>query len=315
MKIVLAAEESAGVQALRLIEAQAGVELVAVLTATPSGGKRGVVVADIAEKLGCTLLPATHVRDTAFAGWLQDQQVDMLINVHSLLIMRGDVVDAPRIGSFNLHPGPLPGYAGLNAPSWAIVNGEARHAVTLHWMTAGVDTGAIVDEAWFDLDQATTGLSCSMQCMRQGVPMIGELIAKALQDPVSIPARPQNGGERVLYRKGDVPFGGKIDWHQPANRLDAFIRAADYHPMPSPWGHPATALNGRRLDVIKVQRTGRAAAAQPGTLWMNDDGLVEVATGDEWLIIKRAQRDGRVLQPTDLLEDGDRLKPIGEDVA
>ncbi len=81
----------------------------------------------------------------------------MLINVHSLLIMRGDVVEAPSIGSFNLHPGPLPGHAGLNAPSWAIFNDEARHAVTLHWMTAGIDTGAIVSEAWFDLPRTSSG--------------------------------------------------------------------------------------------------------------------------------------------------------------
>ena len=311
MKVVLAAEEAAGIQALRLIAAQEGIELVAVLTGAPSGTNRGVVVADVALKLGCELLPAERVRDKAFAGWLRDERVDMLINVHSLYIIHGDVIEAPMIGSFNLHPGPLPGYAGLNAPSWAVFNGEERHAVTLHWMAAGVDTGAIAYEAWFDLKANDTGLSCSMQCMRLGVPLVGQLIEMALQDPNAIPARPQGDSERVLYKKGDVPFNGKIDWGQPAARLDAFIRAADYHPMPSPWGHPVTALNGMSLDVVKVQRTERASDAAPGTLTMDEAETIQVATGDEWLTIKRIQQDGRVLKPADLLEKGSRLESLG----
>ena len=73
---------------------------------------------------------------------MREQGVDLLLNVHSLyLIARRTVVAAPRIGSFNLHPGPLPEYAGLNTPSWAIYNGEREHGVTVHWMEPGVDTG------------------------------------------------------------------------------------------------------------------------------------------------------------------------------
>lgn len=310
MRVVLAAEEAAGIQALRLIATQQGVELVAVVTGTPSGTNRGVVVADVAQKISCPLLPAEQVRDKAFAVWLQTMNVDMLINVHSLFIIHRDAVTAPRIGSFNLHPGPLPGYAGLNAPSWAIFNDEERHAVTLHWMAAGVDTGAIAYDAWFDLDPDATGLSCSLQCMRLGVPLIGQLLATALQDRSAIPARPQADGARVLYKKDDIPFSARIDWAQPAARLDAFIRAADYHPMPSPWGHPATVLNGVSLDVVKVQRTGRAVDAAPGTMAMSEAGFVEVATGDEWLIIKRIQQDGRVLSPADLLEVGRQFESL-----
>ncbi|MEM9443632.1 MAG: hypothetical protein AAGA73_24580, partial [Pseudomonadota bacterium] len=108
MRVVLAAEEAAGVKALRLIAEREGVELVAVLSSAARGTQRGVVVADVATTLGSVLLPAKQVRDPAFATWLQDECVDMLINVHSLHIVHEDVVRAPRIGSFNLHPGPLP---------------------------------------------------------------------------------------------------------------------------------------------------------------------------------------------------------------
>ncbi len=32
-----------------------------------------------------------------------------------------------EVGAINFHDGPLPRYAGLNTPAWAIINGEAEH--------------------------------------------------------------------------------------------------------------------------------------------------------------------------------------------
>ena len=291
---MIAAEETAGLQALRWIAAQEGVELVAVLTTAPSGTKRGVGVADVAGRLGCTLLPAEQVREPSFGRWMRAERIDLLLNVHSLYVIHDEVVAAPRIGSFNLHPGPLPGYAGLNAPSWAIFNGERRHAVSLHWMAAGIDNGAIAYDAWFDLDPTATGLSASIQCVRLGLPLIEALVATALTNPGAIPARPQNQAERRYYKRGDIPFGGKLDWGLPAATLDAFIRAADYHPMPSPWGHPTACLDGIPLGIVKVRRTERACDAAPGTLAMGEAGAIEVATADEWLILHQIHDGGQV---------------------
>lgn len=41
-------------------------------------------------------------------------------------------------------------------PSWAVYNGERSHAVTLHWLDAGIDSGPIAWEQSFKA--ATTGL-------------------------------------------------------------------------------------------------------------------------------------------------------------
>jgi methionyl-tRNA formyltransferase len=306
----MAAEEAAGVQALRWIAAQQGVELVAVLTAAPSGTKRGVVVADVAGRLGCKLMPAEQVRDSDFGRWMRAERIDLLINVHSLYVIHDEVVAAPRIGSFNLHPGPLPGYAGLNAPSWAICNGERRHAVSLHWMAAGIDTGPIAYDAWFDLDTTATGLSASMRCVRLGLPLIEALVATALTDPRTIPAWPQNHAQRRYYKRCDIPFGGKLNWGLPAATLDAFIRAADYHPMPSPWGHPTTSLDGTPLGVVKVRRTGRACDAAPGTLAMGETGAIEVATADEWLVLQHIHHGGQVRPAVEHLQAGGQFESL-----
>ena len=68
--------------------------------------------------------------------------MDLILNVHSLHLIRKEILDLPRLGSFNFHPGPLPRYAGLNSVCWALYRGETKHGVTLRswWriMTPGL---------------------------------------------------------------------------------------------------------------------------------------------------------------------------------
>jgi len=129
LSVVLAGEESAGLRALRLIEGS-GHRVAAVLTSPPGeqgSGPAGAGPAGAAglwraaEKAGHPTLAAVSLADADRAAKLArrfaDEEVDLLLNVHSLHVVRPEVLRAPRIGSFNLHPGPLPRYAGLDAVS------------------------------------------------------------------------------------------------------------------------------------------------------------------------------------------------------
>jgi methionyl-tRNA formyltransferase len=287
MRVLLVAEESAGIQALRALE-RSSHEIAAVMTAPPTRGG-GATVGSVAEQLGVRLLPSERVRDAATADWIRDERVDLLVNVHSLYLIHADVVAAPRIGSFNLHPGPLPEYAGLNAPSWAIYNGEARHGVTVHWMEPGVDTGAIAYESRFDLVPSDTGLSVSVRCVREGVPLIERLLDAAALDPASIPRREQDLSRRRYFRRADVPDGGRILWTRPAERIVDLVRAADYFPFPSPWGTPTATLAGREVAVLKASRTREPAHTSPGTLGDERNGAVLVAADDELVLVERVR--------------------------
>lgn len=300
------AEESAGIQVLRALVAGPH-EVVAAMTAPPTRGG-GTTVAVVAEQLGVSVLPSERVREAETAEWLREHEVDLLLNVHSLYLIHGDVVAAPRIGSFNLHPGPLPRYAGLNAPSWAIYNGETRHAVTVHWMEPGVDTGAIAFESWFDLTDYDTGLSVSVRCAREGVALMERLLEVAAEDPAAIPRREQDLSKRHYYRRGEVPDDGRITWEHPARLIVDLVRASDYFPFPSPWGSPTTRLNNEELRVLKASRTGEWSDEAPGTVGeAAEGGGVRVAAADEWVIVERVLADGRPQPASEILKPGVQL--------
>jgi methionyl-tRNA formyltransferase len=107
------------------------------------------------------------------------EDVDLLLNVHSLHIIHPAVLAATQIGDFNLHPGPLPHYAGLNVVSWSIYRGETQHGVTIHKMEDVVDTEAIAYQEMFDLNEDDSGLRVSSTCTRVGLKLIDSLLDAA----------------------------------------------------------------------------------------------------------------------------------------
>ena len=291
MRVVLAAEEAAGLQALRMVAESEEHELVAVMTSTPGP-------ASAAERLGVPVWDAGVVRNPALGSGLAEAKTDLLLNVHSLYVIHPEVLEAPSVGSFNLHPGPLPRYAGLNAPSWAIYNGESRHACTLHWMTAEIDAGLIAYEAWFDLTPADTGLTASAKGVKHGMPLVGRLLADA---PASIPAAEQEGERRYYGR--DAPHDGRLPWTLPARTVDALVRASDFGPFPSPWGRPVATLDGSEVEFLRTALTGRPADADAGSVGENG----HVAAADEWVAVERVRIDGETVAGRDVLPVGTRL--------
>ena len=107
MNVVLAAEETAGLHMLRAL-ARSNHQLVAVLAAPPEPGASAASVWAVARASGFQTWPAKMVKDPNLADRLRSERVDILLNVHSLYIIHKDVSAAPRLGDFNLHPGPLP---------------------------------------------------------------------------------------------------------------------------------------------------------------------------------------------------------------
>jgi methionyl-tRNA formyltransferase len=303
LRVLLIGEEAAAVQTLRML-AGSPHDMVAVMTRGFEGHSNGATVAGAATRLGYRVWPAHQVRDPGFADTVRREGVDLLLNVHALSVLPADVVSAPQIGSFNLHPGPLPRYAGLNAPSWAIYHGEQTHAVTVHWMEGGIDTGPIAYEAQLTVDDDDTGLTLSAKCVRAGLPLLGELLQAAATG--GVPRKPQPNLPRRYYGR-EVPNDGRVLWTESAAQIVNFIRACDYLPFTSPWGYPRAYLAGREVSVLKAKRTGEQSNTPAGTIGRRVDGEVMVAAGDEWVWVQRVQAGSFSSAAAEVLRPGERF--------
>ena len=310
LRVVLVAEGAAGSHVLRALD-ESEHEVVLVVASDDGGSLSGV--RRLAQSLGVSVVGSGELRDPLFEERIRAAATDLLLNVYSLHILPQNVVSAPRIGSFNLHPGPLPEYAGLNVASWAIYRGETSHGVTLHWMDDGIDTGPVAYSSSFPIGADDTGLTLGLACIRHGVPLVRALLDAAVRDPAAIPRRPQRlGSRRYFGREGPTT---DVRWSRPAAQIVDHVRACDYRPFPGPWPLPATRVRGRQVELVSAARSGKATDVEPGTVGPVDAAGAWVGAGDEWVVVSALHAEGRAADPAEVLRPGDQCEPLGSTAA
>lgn len=306
MKVVLVGEGSAATRVFLALQQQQ-IPITAVLTSPPDAKDRSAGgLWNIVSQAGLEPWPAKLVTDPQLAERLRATGPDILLNVYSLYLIRREILTVPPLGSYNLHPGPLPKYGGLNSMCWAIYRGERQHGVTVHQMVPKVDAGPIVFQEMFAIEEEDTGLSVATKCIQVGVGLILRLL-EAAQSPAGIPLAPQDLSQRDYFGRG-VPQEGKILWVVPARNVFNFVRACDFDPFPSPWGHPKTFFQSREITVTKASLTGKPCHVPPGTAGSVTAAGAEVACQDEWLLVQRIQVDKTSCSPMNVLNPGGELK-------
>lgn len=84
-------------------------------------------------------------RSAAGIERLRAMNLDVLLSIHFPYLVPASVLDLPRMGAINLHPGFLPYNRGWHTPSWAILDGTPIGA-TLHFMSQEIDAGDIIHQ-------------------------------------------------------------------------------------------------------------------------------------------------------------------------
>ena len=305
MNVVLVGEGSAATQVFQaLLKRKASI--VAVLTSPRGQSSTAGGLWKLVEQSGLDPWPAKWVKDPQLAERLRALRPDILFNVYSLYLICGEILSVPALGSYNVHPGPLPKYAGLNSMCWAIYRGETQHGVTVHKMVPEVDAGPIVFQEMFDIEEQDTGRSLATRCIKVGVSLALRLL-DAVQSPEGISLTPQDPSQREYFGKGP-PQDGLVSWAEPARKVFNFVRACDFAPFRSPWGQPRARRNGQELLITKVSLTGKACSSVPGTVGQVDEAGAEVACRDEWLMVPRLTSGGESRSAAELLKRGDRLQ-------
>jgi methionyl-tRNA formyltransferase len=305
MKVVLVGEGSAATQVFQALQ-QRQIPVIAVLTSPPDAKDRSAGgLWNVVSQAGLEPWPAKLVQDPQLAERLCATGADILLNVYSLYLIRSEILTVPPLGSYNLHPGPLPKYAGLNSMCWAIYRGERHHGVTLHQMVEKVDAGPIVFQEMFPIEDKDTGLSVATKCIQVGIKLILRLV-EAAQSSAGITLAPQDLSQRDYFGR-EVPQEGKILWVVPARHVFNFVRACDFEPFASPWGYPKAVFNSREMKVTKTSLTGKPCHVRPGTVGSVTAAGVEVACQDEWLLVQRIQVDKKSCSPMEVLKPGGEL--------
>ncbi len=109
------------------------------------------------------------------------QSFDYLFSIVNPHILNASVLALPKSGTINFHDGRLPGYAGVHATSWAILNGETTHAVTWHLVDQGIDTGPTLVQSPVSILPDDTAYAFNLRCFDTALTSFNAVLQKITQ--------------------------------------------------------------------------------------------------------------------------------------
>lgn len=230
------------------------------------------------------------------------QHFDYLLSVTNLRMLPADLLARARRLAINFHDGPLPRYAGLNAPIWALMQGEDQHGITWHVMTAEADTGEVLVSRPIPIEPEDTGFTLNARCYEAGLAAFGELL-DAL-DAGTLRPQPQDLSQRTYFSRAARPAAAAtLDWRQTAEDLARLVRALDFGPYGNPLVMPKLLVDGTTLLVRSARAVEDASTDAPGTVQVMADGVVRVRCASGALeITQAADLRGATLDPAAYLQ-------------
>lgn len=203
---------------------------------------------------------------------IRECKLEELYDIEELIFlsMEFDTIITPNAFKshrlYNVHFSLLPQYKGMYTSAVPILNGEQYVGVTVHRIDSGIDTGDIIDQVKFELEEEWTSRDLYLQYIKRGT----ELVINNLEDIIQEKdkAYPQASANATYYSKKYIDYSNvTIDLRQTAEGIKRQIRAFAFreYQMPSVLGHA----------IISARITNIKSNVKPGTvIYSNEHGVM-----------------------------------------
>ena len=150
MKILFWGTPAFAIPSLKIL-GEKGFEIVGVVTRPDQPAGRGrqpraSAIKEMAEEIGLRLLTPGQPTENSFLTEAQRLDPDLSVVVAYGHILSKDVLDLPRLGSFNVHASLLPKLRGAAPINWAIARGHKETGISVQRMALAMDAGPIVHQ-------------------------------------------------------------------------------------------------------------------------------------------------------------------------
>ena len=281
-----------------------GHDIAAVYTRAPKLGGRGMKllptpVAVEARRLGIPVATPKTLKTPEALAEFSAYQVDAAVVVAYGMILPEAILDAPKLGCFNLHASLLPRWRGAAPINRAIMAGDAETGVMVMKMDVGLDTGDIAMAERIVITDRMTASDLHDRLARLG----GDLMVRAMSalERGALQLTKQSG-EGVTYATKIEKAEAKIDFAKPAHEVLRHIHGLS--PFPGAWCEAPIEGATTRVKILRCELAKGLGA--PGAVL--DDQLV-IGCGEGAIRVVELQRAGKApMKAADFLR-GVPLKP------
>ena len=233
----------------------AGCKIVGVITSPDKPGGRGMqlqqsAVKKYAHEHQLKILQPEKLKNPDFLSELRSLNADLQVVVAFRMLPEA-VWNMPPMGTINLHGSLLPQYRGAAPINWAIINGEKTTGVTTFKLKHEIDTGDILLQESFPIDENETAGEIHDRLKLIGAALLVKTVKGLADDAI------QDIPQSAISNQTVVPVNPapkiytehcKIDFAKTTEQVHNLIRGLS----PNPGAF--TYLNGKMLKIYRAEK-------------------------------------------------------------
>jgi methionyl-tRNA formyltransferase len=275
--------------------------IVGVITAPDKPAGRGMKMTESAVKKYAVrhhlkVLQPEKLRNLQFLEEVRSLNADLQIVV-AFRMLPESVWNMPPLGTINLHGSLLPQYRGAAPINWAVINGEKETGVTTFKLKHEIDTGDILLQESFPIEENETAGDVHDKMKEIGARVLVETV-KGIADG-TLAERPQATGDGQQSSGVSGPSSSlkhapkiftdtcNIDWRRSIDEIHNLIRGL------SPFPCAFTELGDKTIKIFRSEKELSLPTSKPGRWESDGKTYLKFAAKDGYILLKDVQLEGK----------------------
>lgn len=196
---------------------------------------------DEAKQLGIPCVPYRREAVSEFVQQVKKLAPDIILVAGWYYMVPRSLREAAPKGAVGLHGSLLPKYRGGAPLVWTIINGEKVGGLSLFYLEDGVDTGDIIGQKRFPIEDHETIVHAMAKMEDAAETLILECFPPLARGKAPRIAQDHSKATSFPQRS---PADGEIDWNKSPKEIRDFIRA-----QTRPYPGAFTRIHGKKVVI------------------------------------------------------------------
>jgi methionyl-tRNA formyltransferase len=272
--------------------------IVGVITAPDKPAGRGMKVTESAVKKYATrhhlkVLQPDKLKNPEFLDALKSLNADLQIVV-AFRMLPEVVWNMPPMGTINLHGSLLPQYRGAAPINWAVINGEKETGVTTFKLKHEIDTGDILLQESFPIDENETAGEVHDKMKEIGASLLVKTVQELTAGTLTEKPQTSNPGTETLKHAPKIFTATcRIDWRKTIHEIHNLIRGL------SPFPAAFTELGDKTIKIFRSEKESAVPTTKPGRWESDGKTYLKFACRDGYIHLKDVQLEGKKRMPVE----------------
>jgi methionyl-tRNA formyltransferase len=255
---------------------------------------------ELANRIGCKYQSTENINQDEIRNLISNLSPDVGISVNWKTLIGLDLIKCFRYGIINIHAGDLPKYRGNAVPNWAILQGEKRIALTLHFMDEKLDSGDIIAKEYFTIDDDTK-IGDIYDFIYNTAPNLFIKVMNNLQNNIKSISQPIDP-KLSLRCYPRLPLDHEINWNKTAKEILRLIKASS-----EPFSGAYTYIGFAKIIIwdADVEHSDTPFLSMPGqVVERRKNGDILVSTGDDtFVVLKKISFEDKIKKnPSEIIK-------------